>query len=76
MIRVSAALKLALLQARCSGQRQYQIANLAGLHPVVLSSLVHDIRRVLPDDARVIAVGKVLGLAPEQCFTDDKAGRR
>lgn len=70
-MRVSQKLKLALLQARCNGRRQYEIANAAGLHPVVLSSLVHDIRRVHPDDPRVIAIGKVLGLAPADCFADD-----
>jgi hypothetical protein len=72
--RVSQKLRLALLQRCCDGTRQYQIANAAGIHPTVMSALVHDIRPVRPDDARVIAIGKVLGLKPQDCFavTDSK----
>lgn len=72
MVQISQRLKLALLQARCDGRRQYQIAKQAGIHPVVLSSLIHDIRRVAPDDPRVIAVGKVLGVEAADCFTTDR----
>jgi hypothetical protein len=67
-VRVSQKLKLALLEARCNGRKQYQIAQAAGLHPQVLSGLTSDARPVHPDDPRIIAVGKVLGLAPEECF--------
>ena len=67
-IRVSQKLKIAILQARCEGRRSYQIAQQAGLHPQVVSSLVSDARPVYKNDARVIALGKVLGLAPSDCF--------
>jgi len=73
MVRVSQRLRLALLQARCDGRRQYEIANAAGIHPTILSSLINDIRPVHADDARVIAIGKVLGLEPADCFADDKS---
>jgi hypothetical protein len=67
--RVSNKLRLAVLQARCNGKRQYEIAREAdNLHPVVFSSLINDSRPVRPDDPRVLAIGKVLGLAPEDCF--------
>ena len=66
--RVSNRLRLAVLQRRCDGQRQYEIAKQAGLHPVVASSLLNDIRPVRADDERVIALGRVVGLTPDECF--------
>jgi hypothetical protein len=67
-VRVSQTLKLASLEARCRGFRSYQQANAAGLHPTIHSSLLNDIRPVQPNDPRVIAIGRVLGVAPEDCF--------
>ena len=46
----------------------YKIAWEAGLHPVILSKILHGYDRVWPNDRRVIAVGKVLGLQPAECF--------
>ena len=48
--------------------RSYEIAHLAGLHHTTLSKLVNGIERVRPGDERVIRVGRVLGLEPEDCF--------
>ena len=47
--------------------RQYQIANKAGLHPTVMSALRDDIRPVRPEDPRVIAIGKVVGVPAADC---------
>ena len=74
-VRVSSRLRLALLKARCDGRRQYQIAHDAGVHPVVLSSLVNDIRPVQPNDPRVIAIGRVVGVEPEDCFSTERDRR-
>ena len=74
-IRVSQKLKLASLEARCRGFRQYQQAAGAGLHQTVFSSLVNDIRPVRPNDPRVIAIGKVLGLEAVDCFEAGEKGR-
>jgi hypothetical protein len=71
MLKVSQKLRLAVLQATCNGTRQYQIARAANIHPTVMSALLHDIRRVQPDDPRVIAIGKIVGIDPPDCFTDD-----
>lgn len=46
----------------------YRIAWRASVHPTILSKLVHGAERVRPDDARVIAIGRELGLVPEDCF--------
>ena len=67
---MSSRLRLALIQARFDGRPQYQIAKVAGIHPVVLSSLIHDARPVQPDDPRVIAIGRAVGLSAAECFED------
>lgn len=46
----------------------YRIAKRAGIHPVTLSKLVTGYLEPAPDDHRVLAVAKVLGLPPEGCF--------
>ncbi len=49
-------------------QRSYKIAWQAGLNPSTLSKLICGIEKVKPNDPRVLAVGKILGLNPEGCF--------
>ena len=61
-LRVSNKLRLAVLQARVNGTRQYELARQAGLHQTVFSTLVCDIRPIQPNDPRVIAIGRVLGV--------------
>ena len=65
MIRVSkefiAKLKVHELPA-------YRIAQQAELDPVVLSQLINGIIRTKPNDKGILAVGKVLGVAPSECF--------
>jgi hypothetical protein len=46
----------------------YKIAWEANLHPVILSKILHGYDRIWPNDRRVIAVAKVLGLNPDECF--------
>jgi hypothetical protein len=69
MIKVShkfiAAVKLA-------GRPAYRIAWEAELHPVLLSKIISGYERIRPNDGRVIAVGKVLGLPPGECFVIEK----
>jgi len=59
--RFVAAVKLSPLKS-------YEISLLAGLHHTTLSKLVNGIERVKLGDQRVIRVGRVLGLSPEECF--------
>ncbi len=53
---------------RLAPKRAYQIAHEARLHPTTLSRIVCGIDLVRPGDPRVIAVGQILGLKPEECF--------
>jgi len=57
----------------------YAVAWDAGLHPALLSKLVTGAERLKPGgDPRILRVGEVLGLAPEECFEDERlvGGRR
>lgn len=57
-----------LIAIKLSDQRAYKIAQQAGLHPSTLSKLICGIEHVKPNDVRVIALGKVLGVPVSECF--------
>ena len=67
MLRISEKLWVAVRLSRLKG---YEIANQAGIHPATLSRLLWEIKTVRPNDPRVVAVGKVLGLHSEECFEE------
>lgn len=67
MVKVSRKL---IETVKLADRPAYKVAWEAGIHPVVLSKLIHGYDRVWPKDRRVIAVGKVLGLLPEECFEE------
>ena len=54
---------------RLADEPAYHIANRAAIHPCTLSKLLNGQERVKPGDPRVIAVGRVVGLSAEECFT-------
>jgi hypothetical protein len=56
---------------KLSDRPQYQIAFEAGIHPSTLSRLLHAAERIAPNDRRVLAVARVLGLTADQCFTEN-----
>ena len=62
---VSQKLKIAL---KLNDTPAYKIAQNAGIDPSVLSKLTCGVVKVKPRDSRVVAVGKVLGIPPEECF--------
>ena len=51
----------------------YRIAHDAGIHPATLSKLITGAERVKVNDPRVLAVGRVLGLSPAECFKVDRS---
>lgn len=53
---------------KLSDKKGYQIAHLANLHPSVLSRIICGIDKVKPGDARVLAIGKVVGVSEAECF--------
>lgn len=50
----------------------YKIAQKAGVDSSTLSKIMCGIVTVKPQDPRVLKVGKILGLKPEECFESDK----
>jgi hypothetical protein len=62
---VSNKLKAAL---KLGNEPSYKIAHKAGINPSTLSKLVCGIIKVQHGDSRVLKVGKVLGIKPEECF--------
>jgi hypothetical protein len=70
MAAISERLRLELIKRRARGERQYEIARAAHVHPTVLSALLHSIVPIRPGDPRVIRVGAVLGVPPAACFEE------
>ena len=52
-------------------QPAYKIAHQAGLHPSTLSQLLNGIEHVHSNDSRVLKIGQVIGLSPDECFVED-----
>ncbi len=57
-----------IIAVKLNEKPAYKIAHAAGLTPVRLSQLMNGITRIKPNDKRILAVAKVLGLRPEECF--------
>lgn len=57
-----------LIELKMNSQPQYRIAQAAGIHPNMLSKLIHGAVPVRPDDERLVRVGQVLGLSKEEVF--------
>lgn len=62
---VSEKLRVAVFLSK---KRGYEIAHEAGLHPSMLSKILHGIEKVKPNDPRVFRVARVVGIQPEDCF--------
>lgn len=50
----------------------YKIAQDAGLHPSTLSKILNGIEKIYPNDERVLKVGRVLKLRPDECFEHEE----
>lgn len=59
-----------LIELKMNDLPQYRIAQKAGIHPNLLSKLVNGAVPVQPNDERLVRVGKVLGLSPEEVFAE------
>jgi len=53
---------------KLDNRRAYQIAWAAGVNPTMLSKLLNGIERPKPNDLRIIAVGEIVDIPPEECF--------
>jgi len=57
-----------IVAVKMSDVPAYRLAHMAGIDPNVLSKITRGIIMVKPGDDRVLKVGAVLGLSPEECF--------
>jgi lambda repressor-like predicted transcriptional regulator len=57
---------------KLSSTPAYKIAWSAGVNPTTLSKLINAIEKPKPEDQRIINVGKILGIPPEECFQEDQ----
>jgi hypothetical protein len=64
-----------IVAVKMASEPAYKIAYKAGIHPSVLSKLISGQERLKPHDARVLAVGKVLGLTAAECFEEARRTR-
>jgi hypothetical protein len=64
-VRISSRLIAAVKLHR---ERQYRLTMRARLHPTTLSRLLNGAEKPRPDDKRVIALAKVVGVPVSDCF--------
>ena len=64
---VSEQLWVAIKTAR---RPAYKIAQEAGVRPDWLSKAINKIETINPGDPRIIAVGRLVGIPPAQCFEE------
>jgi hypothetical protein len=50
------------------GVPAYKIARQARIEPSILSKLLHGAERVRPQDPRVLAIARIVGVPPEDAF--------
>lgn len=55
---------------KLSPVRMYRLAQEAGLHPSTLSKLINGITPARPGDPRILRLGTLLGLKPEELFEE------
>ena len=46
----------------------YRIAQMAGVNPTTLSKLINGAEPMRPADDRIVRVGRILGLEPDEVF--------
>jgi hypothetical protein len=56
---------------RNHSERAYRLWRRAGVDPTTGSKLIHGATLVHPNDPRIVAVGRELGLQPSECFEHD-----
>ena len=62
-----------LIAIKLHAQPAYRLAQKAGVNPCVLSKLLTGYQPVKIGDKRILAVGKLLGFDPQDCFEREVA---
>lgn len=59
---------------KSSPVRMYRLAQEVGLHPSTLSKLLNGITPAKADDPRIVRLGSLVGLTPEELFAEELPG--
>ena len=57
-----------MIRIKLANEPAYRIAQKGGVDPSTLSKIMCGICHVRDNDPRVIAVGRIIGLEPDECF--------
>ncbi len=57
-----------IIRLKLHSEPAYRIAQMAGVNPTTLSKLINGAEPVRLDDDRILRVGRILGLEPDQVF--------
>jgi len=57
-----------IIRLKLHSEPAYRIAQMAGVNPTTLSKLINGAEPVRLDDDRILRVGRILGLAPDEVF--------
>jgi hypothetical protein len=60
-----------IVAIKLSSKPAYKIAWSTGINPTMLSRLINGIEKPKPNDPRVLAIGKVLGIPENDCFQEE-----
>lgn len=61
-----------IIKLKLHKEPAYRIAQMAGVNPTTLSKLIHGAEPIRPDDDRLLRVGRILGLEPDQVFDSNE----
>jgi len=64
-----------IVELKLHSEPAYRLAQKAGVNPATLSKLIHGIERVRENDDRILRVGRILGLDPDEVFDSRAVGR-
>ena len=57
-----------IIRLKLHNDPAYKIAQMAGVNPTTLSKLIHGAEPIRQADERILRVGRILGLEPEEVF--------
>lgn len=57
-----------IIRLKLHKEPAYRIAQMAGVNPTTLSKLINGAEPIRPSDDRILRVGRILGLEPDQVF--------
>ncbi len=57
-----------IIRLKLHSEPAYRIAQWADVNPTTLSKLINGAEPIRPDDDRILRVGRILGLEPDQVF--------